>query len=272
MLVLSRRESGKLLFPGLGISIEVLRVGQTLVKLGVIAPASVLVVRDEVTRPGLRDGYLEPSERLQFRNRINELTLRLQLIQKCIDHADYSEAVLVWEDLLAALNRTGGSVQVDSLRSESPICEAVRVLVVDDNANERQLLVSLLRLSGFHVDVAADGDEALCFLSTNPLPHCVLLDINMPRVDGNRVLRSIRGDSRYQHLCVFGVTGEEPRSELEMPGGLRSFDDWFPKPVDPDQLLAAIKRSGNSTAMSPASFSSLSSDHVGVQESIHGFA
>jgi CheY-like chemotaxis protein len=132
------------------------------------------------------------------------------------------------------------------------------------------LLAGLLRLNGFHADTVSDGDEALAHLSSKPLPHCILLDINMPRVDGNRVIRSVRSDDRYQHIRVFGVTGEGPPPDDDMPGGLRGFDGWFQKPLEPMELLRAITEIDFSDSVLRSSFSSLIMPQSTNKESFYG--
>jgi carbon storage regulator CsrA len=271
MLVLSRRVSEKLVLSGLGISIEILKVGRKAVKLGIVAPASVAILRSEVARLGHQQfDDAQPSERHRFRNQVNALSLRLHLIQAHLQRADFAQARAAWEDLLAAI-RLAKEETVSVSPETTAIGETdVRLLIVDDNPNERQLLSGLLHLNGFHADTVADGDEALRYLNSGPLPHCILLDINMPRVDGSRVIRSIRSDERYQHIRVFGVTGEGPPLDDDMPDGLRGFDGWFQKPLDPTMLLKAITEIDYSDSVLQSSFSSLITQPAVTPESFHG--
>jgi carbon storage regulator CsrA len=258
MLVLSRRSSEELLFPDLGMSIKVLDVGKRLVKLGIAAPASISVLRAEVARRcDQQADDIQPSERHRLRNLVNALSLRIHVIQKHLDLGDFAQAATVWESLLSALHTAEGDMVEGSLETAALRSEDLRILIVDDNANERQLLAGLLRLNGLHADTVSDGDEALAHLSSKPLPHCMLLDINMPRVDGNRVIRSVRSDDRYQDIRVFGVTGEGPQTNDDMPEGLRGFDGWFQKPLEPGELLKAISEIEFFDSVLGSSFSSV---------------
>ena len=66
-----------------------------------------------------------------------------------------------------------------------------RVLVVDDNSDVCSMIKHFLEGRGFHVDTAANGDEALVWMQANP-PDVLLLDLKLPQMDGNEVLRSMR--------------------------------------------------------------------------------
>ncbi len=114
-----------------------------------------------------------------------------------------------------------------------------RLLVVDDNHNERELLKAALVIHGFLVDTAKDGDDAIRHLSDNELPNAVLLDMNMPRQTGETTLRCIRSDSRLSHLRVVGISGQQPDLRA-LPDDLRGFDGWFSKPLALEQLLAFL--------------------------------
>ena len=81
------------------------------------------------------------------------------------------------------------------------------VLVVDDQASIRQLVRDCLRSLGYRrVSEAEDGLEALELMATE-CPHVILLDGNMPRLDGVGALKAIRSDVRFMHLPVIMLTG-----------------------------------------------------------------
>jgi CheY-like chemotaxis protein len=87
-----------------------------------------------------------------------------------------------------------------------------RVLVVDDDAAVRDHLRSLLTQAGVEVDEAPNGKVALDRLAANA-PALVLLDLNMPEMDGFEFLRSCRADSRYRSLPIIVVTARDLSSE-----------------------------------------------------------
>jgi CheY-like chemotaxis protein len=115
---------------------------------------------------------------------------------------------------------------------------ALRVLVVDDNADAADMLLYLLQLSGQQVRVANDGESALRS-AVEFRPHLVLLDISMPKVDGREVARRLRADASTKDAYLVAVTGFSPADTvLDMsPAG---FDARVTKPLENDALVALI--------------------------------
>lgn len=94
-----------------------------------------------------------------------------------------------------------------------------RVLVVDDEEADRIALARGFRQAGFHCDltVANDGDEALELLQSKPSddPVLVLLDLNMPRMDGFALLDAIRADRSIRKTVVFVLTRSDHVDDIE---------------------------------------------------------
>src|SRR3984957_9450521 len=113
-----------------------------------------------------------------------------------------------------------------------------RILVVDDNAGNREMLSRRLDREGYTVDTAANGREALEKLEAGGF-DLVLLDIVMPELDGFAVLQSIRADQRWKEVAVIMISAlDEIRSVvrcIEMGA-----EDYLPKPFDPVLLRARI--------------------------------
>jgi CheY-like chemotaxis protein len=84
-----------------------------------------------------------------------------------------------------------------------------RVLVIDDNAALRENVAECLELEGFEVVVAEDGELGLARLSAEPLPAIVLVDLQMPNLDGSEVIARIRGDPRLRDVRVVVTTGSD---------------------------------------------------------------
>src|SRR5207248_3517650 len=108
-----------------------------------------------------------------------------------------------------------------------------KALLVEDNANERELLAQFLRLGGFEVDTAGDGADALDYLRARGKPDVVLMDMSMPRCDGATTVREIRRNEALAGLKIIAVSGHLPE-EYDLRPGPGSVDRWFSKPVDPD--------------------------------------
>jgi DNA-binding response OmpR family regulator len=126
--------------------------------------------------------------------------------------------------------------------------EAVRILVVDDDADIRLLLRELLERASFEVDEAASGRAALQALNAAP-PALVLLDVSMPELDGYQTLERIRDLSE---VPVIMLTARS--NELEKVRGLTSgADDYVAKPFGRQELLARVqallRRSGGTSAV-----------------------
>lgn len=86
--------------------------------------------------------------------------------------------------------------------------EAIRILYVDDDPILREFAVVNLATERASVETAADGRAALAAISGEP-PDLVLLDLDMPEMDGFQVLESLRADPRFRELPVIVVTGRE---------------------------------------------------------------
>jgi CheY-like chemotaxis protein len=109
----------------------------------------------------------------------------------------------------------------------------VRVLVVDDVVDAAEALAETLVLGGYKVWIATDGAAALALVEEHK-PHCVLLDIGMPGMDGNELTRTLR--TRYgDDIVLIAVTGREHDDE-RVSDTFERVDHYLQKPVDPDVL------------------------------------
>jgi DNA-binding response OmpR family regulator len=112
----------------------------------------------------------------------------------------------------------------------------MRVLVVDDDLQLAALIAFALRREGYQVLHATNGESALALWEAEQ-PDLILLDINLPRLDGYEVLRRIRAASDTP-VIMLTVRGEED----DMVRGLDlGADDYIAKPFSPKNLLARIR-------------------------------
>jgi CheY-like chemotaxis protein len=114
-------------------------------------------------------------------------------------------------------------------------------LLVEDNANERELLATFLRLAGLSVDTAGDGADALGYLATHPRPDVVLMDMGLPRCDGPTAVRAIRHNPALAGVKIVAVTGHAAE-EFNLGAGPAGVDRWFRKPVDPAVLVRELEQ------------------------------
>jgi len=114
-----------------------------------------------------------------------------------------------------------------------------RLLVVDDDAMNRDLLRRRLVAQGYLITTASDGREALTRLRTEPF-DLVMLDLVMPEMDGNEVLQAMKADPRLRDLPVVLISGLDDMDSVARCIELGA-DDYLPKPFKPVLLQARIR-------------------------------
>jgi class 3 adenylate cyclase len=114
-----------------------------------------------------------------------------------------------------------------------------RILVVDDNAANVDILRARLVANGYEVVTASDGEEALAAVGDH-LPDLILLDVMMPKLDGIEVCRRLRADQSLPFIPIVLVTAKTDTKDvvaaLEAGG-----DEYLTKPVDHGSLVARVK-------------------------------
>jgi CheY-like chemotaxis protein len=112
-----------------------------------------------------------------------------------------------------------------------------RVLVIEDDPDSLELLTLILRTAGHLVKGAPDGGSGIDLARTF-LPEVLICDIRLPDVNGFEVARAIASEPALESCYVIAVTGMmlEPRVKSS------AVHEYFRKPVDPEQLLAAVER------------------------------
>jgi CheY-like chemotaxis protein len=109
-----------------------------------------------------------------------------------------------------------------------------KILVVEDDPDERELLQTLLKLSGFEVVVAADGQEGFERAKTEA-PDLVITDISMPRLNGLDLIRQLRALQEFKKVPILAVTshGNEKAVEAFKAGASRSLS----RPIENERLI-----------------------------------
>jgi signal transduction histidine kinase/DNA-binding response OmpR family regulator/HPt (histidine-containing phosphotransfer) domain-containing protein len=126
-----------------------------------------------------------------------------------------------------------GAEQLRSIRG-------ARLLLVEDNEINQQVAQELLEQAGLRVDIASHGQEALQMLEEDTYA-CVLMDMQMPIMDGLTATRRIREDHRFKDLPVLAMTANatmDDRSRALESG----MNDHIAKPINPQQLFKALVR------------------------------
>ncbi|MFI5231360.1 MAG: sensor histidine kinase [Gemmatimonadales bacterium] len=114
-----------------------------------------------------------------------------------------------------------------------------RILVVDDERQNRALLEVMLAPEGFDVQTAASGEDALALVAQQP-PDLILLDIMMPGMDGYEVARRVKGAPSTRNIPIIMVTAHGDRA-ARMRGLGAGAEDFLSKPVDRAELSVRVK-------------------------------
>ena len=115
-----------------------------------------------------------------------------------------------------------------------------RILVVEDNEKNMKLFRDVLGATGYRTLEATTGGEAV-LLATEQAPDLVLMDIQMPDVDGVEALRRLRADERSAAIPVLAVTAQAMQGDREhfLAEG---FDGYLSKPVNVRELIGAVRQ------------------------------
>ena len=114
-----------------------------------------------------------------------------------------------------------------------------RILIVDDNETNRDILVTRLSIHGYELVQAADGEEALA-AAKEQLPDLILLDIMMPKIDGIEVCRRIKGDATLPFIPIILTTAKADSKDV-VAGLEAGADEYLTKPIDQVALVARVK-------------------------------
>ena len=129
--------------------------------------------------------------------------------------------------------------------------KSATILLVEDDRGDQELTRRALDEGKIRNDlrIVEDGEEALAYLfrrgkykdpATSPKPDLLLLDLNLPRVDGREVLEQIRADSKLRRMAVVVLTTSRQEEDI-----LRSYElgcnSFITKPVDINQFTRAIQ-------------------------------
>ncbi len=146
----------------------------------------------------------------------------------------------------AALVARGGDhqrlTQLTHLEAANASClPGVRVLVVDDCGINRDVARRILEREGAEVTVCVDGREAIARLREGLRPDVVLMDVQMPELDGHAAARLVRGELGLKELPILALTAGALKAEQQraLDAGM---DEFIAKPLNPLALIRAVRR------------------------------
>ncbi len=115
-----------------------------------------------------------------------------------------------------------------------------KILIVDDNNENIKIVGSVLRKANYQIGIAFDGQQALDVLRGTAKYDLVLLDVNMPVMDGFETCKQIRKDKDIENIPILFLTALNEMENIVMGFGIGG-QDYISKPFDPKELLARVK-------------------------------
>jgi two-component system, cell cycle response regulator DivK len=114
-----------------------------------------------------------------------------------------------------------------------------RILVIEDTENNRLILNHLLTNAGFEVMEATDGEKGVA-MATERRPDLILMDIQLPKVDGYEATRRIKSNPDLQHIPIIAVTSYALSGD-ESKARAAGCDAYVAKPFSPRVILAKVR-------------------------------
>ncbi len=115
-----------------------------------------------------------------------------------------------------------------------------KILVVEDNQDNREMVVKVLKFNGYEVVEAVDGEEAIKKARAEN-PDLILLDIYLPKMDGYEAAKRLKGDSDLRHIPIIALTAHAMKGNREEALAV-GCDGYIPKPINVRELPKQIER------------------------------
>ena len=151
-------------------------------------------------------------------------------------------SVMLILDLVALMRNVSNIAKVEQQKANKSVKQAHKplVLIVDDSVTVRKVTSRLLERNGYEAQVATDGIDALEKLQ-EMLPEVIVLDIEMPRMDGFEVANHIRHNPRLQHIPIVMITSRTGEKHRERAFGI-GVNEYMGKPFQEQMLLDTLAR------------------------------
>jgi len=114
-----------------------------------------------------------------------------------------------------------------------------KILVVEDNQDNRELVVKVLKINGYHVIEAVDGEEAIEKTRAEN-PDLILMDLFIPKIDGYEVTRRLKRDKDLKSIPIIALTAHAMKGDMEVALAA-GCDGYIPKPIDVRELPRQIE-------------------------------
>ena len=116
----------------------------------------------------------------------------------------------------------------------------IKILLVEDNEMNRDMLSRRLERKGYQVVLAVDGQEGVQKAATEH-PDLILMDMSLPGVDGWEATRRLKANDQLRHIPIIALTAFAMRGDEEQARAA-GCDDYIPKPVRPMVIRAIVKK------------------------------
>jgi two-component system cell cycle response regulator DivK len=215
-LVLARKKDERIYIPSIDMTITVIRITGDVVRLAVDAPKDVVILRSEV--PNRDEAVNLFAEIARHRKEKHDLRGVLQgaqtgftLVEMLLQKGHDQQAVI---NALQQVKWTFAQSHVNP-SNPTPVQGPIRALLVEDHPNEREMLASILRMSGYEVVSASSGEDAINYLGQAAIkPDVMLLDMGLPNMKGDEVIRTVRLDPDSGDMKIFVISGSEKRNDF----------------------------------------------------------
>jgi len=115
----------------------------------------------------------------------------------------------------------------------------VKILIIEDEKDIRQLLIYTLQYAGFTVTAGRDGEDAVR-LAEEEMPDVILMDVRMPRLDGYEACKLIKTNEKTAHIPVVFLSAKGQDTEIDK-GFEAGASDYLLKPFTPTELIERVK-------------------------------
>ena len=115
----------------------------------------------------------------------------------------------------------------------------VKILIIEDEKDIRQLLIYTLQYAGFTVIAGRDGEDAVR-LAEEEMPDVILMDVRMPRLDGYEACKLIKTNEKTAHIPVVFLSAKGQDTEIDK-GFEVGASDYLLKPFTPTELIERVK-------------------------------
>jgi DNA-binding response OmpR family regulator len=119
--------------------------------------------------------------------------------------------------------------------------QKTNILIVEDHDSVRLLLGTTFRSENYHVVTKKDGIEGMAWLAAGNIPNVIILDINMPRLNGLEFMRQINRSGLYKNIPVMMLTANEDEDDI-MEAFSLGIQNYIQKPFNPVALKENVRK------------------------------